>query len=67
MPLSPGLTGEYEEKISAHYHVCVLSHLVIIVALCNNRRFNEIQYSLFMVINTNQVISVYMSEAIPRR
>ena len=22
-PLSPGLTGEYEEKISAYYHVCI--------------------------------------------
>ena len=22
-PLSPGLTGEYEKKISAYYHVCI--------------------------------------------
>ena len=22
-PLSPGLTGEHEEKISAYYHVCI--------------------------------------------
>ena len=29
--------------------------------------FYEIQYSLFMVINTNQVISLYMSQVIPRR
>ena len=28
--------------------------------------FYEIQYSLFMVINTNQVIYLYMSQVIPR-
>ena len=29
--------------------------------------FYKIQCSLFMVINTNQVISLYMSQVIPRR
>ena len=29
MPLSPGLTGEYEEKISAYYHVCIKHEVFI--------------------------------------
>ena len=28
-PLSPGLTGEYEEKISAYYHVCIKHEVFI--------------------------------------
>ena len=28
-PLSPGLTGEYEEKISAHYQVCIKHEIFI--------------------------------------